>query len=46
MVSELVEFKGHLPIQAQALKNVGREGGVLGKTQIPHRIDKTLEKSL
>jgi len=24
-------------------KIAGREGGVLGKTQVPHRIDKTLE---
>jgi len=27
-------------------KRAGREGGVLGKTQVPHRIDKTLDKSL
>ena len=46
MVSELVEFKGHLPIHAPNPKSAGRDGGVLGKTQIPHRIDKTLEKSI
>jgi len=46
MVSELVEFKGHLPIHAPNPKHVGREGGVLGKTQVPHRIDKTPENSL
>jgi len=46
MVSELVEFKGHLPIHAPSPKSDGREGGVLGKTQVPHRIDKTLDKSL
>jgi len=30
----------------QSPKSVGRDGGVLGKTHIPHRIDKTLDKSL
>jgi len=61
MVSEPVEFNGHLPIHApspksaagrdgrfthQSPKSVGRDGGVLGKTHVPHRIDKTLDKSL
>jgi len=46
MVSELVEFKGHLPIHAPSPKSAGREGGVLGKIQVPHRIDKTLDNSL
>jgi len=46
MVSELVEFEGHLPIHAPSPKSVGLEGGVLGKTQVPHRIDETLDKSL
>jgi hypothetical protein len=46
MVSELVEFKGHLLIHAPSPKSAGRDGGVLGKTQVPHRIDKTLDKSL
>jgi len=46
MVSELVEFKGHLPIHAPSPKSAGREGGVLGKTQVPRWIDKTLDKSL
>jgi hypothetical protein len=46
MVSELVEFKGHLPIHAPSPKSAGREGGVLGKTQVPHRIDETLDESL
>jgi len=46
MVSELVEFKGHLPIHAPSPKSVGREGGVLGNTPVPHQIDKTLDKSL
>jgi len=46
MISELVEFKGHLPIHAPSSKSVGLEGGVLGKTQVPHRIDKTFDKSL
>jgi len=46
MVSELVEFKGHLPIHAPSPKSVGRDGGVLGKTQVPNWIDKTLDKSL
>jgi len=36
MVSELVDFKGHLPIHAPSPKSVGREGGVLGKTQGLH----------
>jgi len=54
MVSELVDFKGHLPIHApspksvvghdgrfthQSPKSYGRDGGVLGKTHVPHRID-------
>ncbi|KEH40742.1 hypothetical protein MTR_1g034040 [Medicago truncatula] len=34
------------PIHALSPKSVGREGGVLGKIQVPHRIDKTLEKSI
>jgi len=61
MVSESVEFKGHLPIHAsspksaaerdhrfthQSPKSAWRDGGVLGKTHVPHRIDKTLDKSL
>jgi hypothetical protein len=46
MVSELVEFKGHLPIHAPSPKSAGREGGVLGETQVPHRIDETLDESL
>jgi len=46
MVSEPVDFKGHLPIHAPSPKSVGRDGGVLGKTHVPHRIDKTLDKSL
>jgi len=46
MVSELVEFKGHLPIHAPSPKSAGREGGVFGKTQVSHRIDKTLENNL
>jgi hypothetical protein len=46
MVSELVEFNGHLPIHAPSPKSVGRDGGVLGKTQVSHQIDKTLDKSL
>jgi len=60
MVSEPIDFKGHLPIHApspksvagrdsrfthQSPKIVGRDGGVLGKTHVPHRIDKTLDKS-
>jgi len=35
MVSELVEFKGHLPIHTPSPKSDGHEGGVLGKTQVP-----------
>jgi len=27
-------------------KSTGRDGGVLGKIHVPHRIDKTLGKSL
>ena len=46
MVSELVEFKGHLPIHASSPKSVGRERGVLEKTQVPHQTDKTIDKSL
>jgi len=46
MVSELVEFKGHLSIHAPSPKRAGREGGVLGKIQVPHRIDETLDESL
>jgi len=47
MVSELVEFKGHLPIHAPSPKSAaGRDGGVLGKTHVPNRIDKTLGNSL
>jgi len=46
MVSELVEFKGHLPIHAPSPKSVGCEGGVLGKIQVPHQIVRTLKKSL
>jgi len=34
------------PIHAPSPKSVGREGGVLGKTQVPHQVDKTLEKSI
>jgi len=30
----------------QSPKSDGRDGGVLGKTHVPHRIDKTLGKSL
>jgi len=45
MVSEPVDFKGHLPIHAPSPKSAGRDGGVLGKTHVPHRIDKTLDKS-
>ncbi|KEH35079.1 hypothetical protein MTR_3g078480 [Medicago truncatula] len=47
MVSELVEFKGRLNLfthQAQRV-SAGREGDVLGKIQVSHQIDKTLEKS-
>jgi len=43
MVSELVEFEGHLPIHAPSPKSAE---GVLRKTQVLHRIDKTLDKSL
>ena len=43
MVSEIVEFKGHLPIHAPSPKSDGR---VLGKTKVPQRIDKTRDKSL
>ena len=47
MVSESVDFNGHLPIHAPSPKSVvGRDRGVLGKTHVPHRIDKTLDKSL
>jgi len=46
MVSESVDFKGHLPIHAPSPKSAGRDGGVLGKTHVPHQIDKTLNKSL
>jgi hypothetical protein len=46
MVSELVEFKSHLPIHAPSPKSAGSERDVLGKIQVPHRIDKTLDKSL
>jgi len=58
MVSEPAEFKGHLPIHAPSPKSAawrdGRfthqspksDGRVLGKTYVPHRIDKTLDKSL
>jgi len=35
MVSELVEFKGHLPIHAPIPKSAGHEGGVLGKNPSP-----------
>jgi len=34
MVSELVEFKDHLPIHALSLKSVGREGVYWEKTII------------
>jgi len=30
----------------QSPKSVGRDRGVLGKTHVPHQIDKTLDKSL
>ena len=46
MVSELVEFKGHLPIHAPNPNSAGRDGDVLGKTQVSHQIDKTLDESL
>jgi len=61
MVSEPVEFKGHLPIHIsspksgagrdgrfthQSPKSAKRDGGVLGKIHVPHRIDKTLGKTL
>jgi len=39
MVSELVKFKGHLPIYAPSPKSVGREGGVSGKTQVEERVN-------
>jgi len=29
----------------QSLMSVGRDGGVLGKTHVPHQIDMTLDKS-
>ena len=29
----------------QSSKSDARDGGVLGKTHVPHRIDKTLDKS-
>jgi len=60
MVSESLEFKGHLSIHVPSLMSVvgrdsrfthqspncaGRDGGVLGKTHVPHRINKTLEKA-
>jgi hypothetical protein len=43
MVSKLVEFKGHLPIHAPSPESAGSEASVLGKTLVPHRIDKTLD---
>jgi len=46
MVSELVEFKGHLPIHVPSPKSDGRDEGVLEKTQVPHQIDETLDESL
>jgi len=43
MVSELVEFKGHLPIHAPSQKSAGHERGVLRKTLFLHQKDETLD---